>query len=163
MDLRPRPLPLLLLLTSAGALLAALGFQYLGGYAPCHLCHEQRYAHVVSLILAAAALVLPARVFRIGTAVAALTLLGGAALAGYHVGVEQGWWAGPASCTTGSLDFSDISKLRAQIEATPVVRCDEVQWTLFGLSMAAWNFLLSAAVGLFVLGALVCRVKRGRP
>ena len=30
--------------------------------------------------------------------------------------------------------------------ATPVVRCDDVPWSLFGLSMAGWNMLLSVDI-----------------
>jgi disulfide bond formation protein DsbB len=37
----------------------------------------------------------------------------------------------------------------AQIMSAPLVRCDEVAWALFGLSMASWN-----AIASFVLAAI---------
>jgi disulfide bond formation protein DsbB len=40
----------------------------------------------------------------------------------------------------------------------PVVRCDEVTWSLMGLSMAGYNMLLSLALG---LGGLVFLWRRG--
>ena len=33
----------------------------------------------------------------------------------------------------------------------PVVLCDSVAWSLFGVSMAGWNALFSAALGVWVL------------
>ena len=29
------------------------------------------------------------------------------------------------------------------IVSAPLVRCDQVQWSLFGISMAGWNAILS--------------------
>ena len=42
----------------------------------------------------------------------------------------------------------------------PLVRCDVAAWSLFGISMAGYNFLLSGLAGLAVLG-LVSRWKGG--
>jgi disulfide bond formation protein DsbB len=38
-----------------------------------------------------------------------------------------------------------------QIEATRLVRCDEVALRIFGLSLAGWNALISAAVAAVAL------------
>jgi disulfide bond formation protein DsbB len=40
------------------------------------------------------------------------------------------------------------------IMKTPLVRCDAPAWTLFGISLAGYNFLISTAGGLAVLGLL---------
>lgn len=48
-----------------------------------------------------------------------------------------------------------IEELRAQILAAPVVRCDEVPWSLFAISMAGYNVL--ASLGLFVASAIAAR------
>jgi len=157
---RPAALPALLLLGSGGALLGALFFQYGLGLAPCALCHDQRYAHLVVLVPAAAALFLGGRARRVLVALAGLALLGGAGIAGFHVGVEQGWWSGPSGCAAPSLAGLSVEQLRAALEATPVVRCDEVPWSLFGISMAGYNFLLSLGLGLIALG-WAARATRG--
>lgn len=130
-------------LGSAGLLLAALGFQFLGGLAPCPLCITQRWPHLAAALLAGLCLVLPWRVVCLAGAGAAGTSAG---LGLYHAGVEQGWWAGPDTCTapaTGTLSPAD---LLAAIEAAPIVRCDEIPWELLGLSMAGWNALASAGL-----------------
>jgi disulfide bond formation protein DsbB len=37
--------------------------------------------------------------------------------------------------------------LKKQLLNQPVVRCDEVAWSLFGISMAGYNFLYAVALG----------------
>jgi disulfide bond formation protein DsbB len=71
--------------------------------------------------------------------------LAGAALAVYHTGIEAGWWPGPTTCTgVGDVGGMSPEALTEQLLATPVVRCDAVAWSLFGVSMAGWNAIFSA-------------------
>jgi disulfide bond formation protein DsbB len=46
----------------------------------------------------------------------------------------------------------------AQIMNAPVVRCDEIAWDLFGISMAGWNMLIS--LGLVALWIIAARRAR---
>ena len=42
--------------------------------------------------------------------------------------------------------------LMEQIMSAPLVRCDEIPWEMFGISMAGWNMLASLAfMGLWML------------
>ena len=136
---------------SAALMLGALGFQYLGEMPPCKLCYWQRYGHIAAIAAGAAALALPA------TLLILIGLLGAAssaAIGAYHTGVERGWWDGPATCTSGDITGLSTDDLLAQIMAAPLVRCDEVPWELFTLSMASWNMLASAALAALWLMAL---------
>ena len=81
-------------------------------------------------------------------ALAGLLFAAGAVLAFYHAGVEFHWFAGPGACTGAALDTSSAAALRAQLLATPPVRCDEVQWSIFGVSMAGLNLLASILLAL---------------
>ncbi|WP_448585786.1 disulfide bond formation protein B [Thermaurantiacus sp.] len=126
-----------LLAASGSLLLAALGFQILGGLAPCEMCHWQRWAHLAVIALALPALRYPALF-----PAAALAMLAAAALGLFHAGVEQRWWAGPTRCAATVPAGED---LLGHILAAPLVRCDQIPWSLLGLSMAEWNALLSAA------------------
>lgn len=123
---------------SALLLAAVLAFQHLGGYAPCPLCVWQRWPHVLAIALALLILALP---WRFLAALAALAMLGNAALAAWHVGVERGWWSGPSTCTAGDVQGRSPEQLLDDILTAPIVRCDEVSWSLLGLSMAGWNAL----------------------
>lgn len=138
----------LVLAASLALLLGALAFQYLGGYAPCVLCHWQRWAHAATIVLALAAFAVP-RAAAWFLAAAALALLAGAGIAGFHVGVEQHWWEGTAECGSAVSGASSVEALRARLLAQPVVRCDEVAWSLFGVSMAGYNLLLSLGLAAF--------------
>ena len=133
----------LALLAGAGSLiilLAAFGFQYIGELAPCKLCLWQRYPHGVAIVLA----VIFARVkHRLLLWLGGVASLSTAAIAAYHSGVEQKWWQGPDTCTSGSIDGLSTEQLMAQIMAAPIVRCDEIAWSFLSLSMASWNLIAS--------------------
>lgn len=145
-----RTTALLILAASAGLLGGALAFQYLGGYAPCVLCHWQRYAHAATMALVVLALAVP-RAASWLTAAAGLALLTGAGIAFFHIGVEQQWWAGTAECGSAVGGAASIEELRARLMGQPIVRCDEVAWSLFGVSMAGYNFILSLALAALAL------------
>lgn len=148
-----RRLPAIVIIAaSAGALGGAFLFQYVGGLAPCVLCVYQRYPYGVALALAAAAVLLVEPRPR-GTllALSALAFVVDAGIGVFHVGVEQHWWEGTAACS-GSLSSGtapSLEALRQQILAAPVVRCDRVPWSLFGVSLAGYNVLIAAALALF--------------
>ena len=73
----------------------------------------------------------------------ALAALATAGVGLYHTGVEQGWWEGPTTCTSGPIGSLSSDELFDQIMAAPLVRCDDIAWQLAGLSMAGWNMVLS--------------------
>ena len=144
----------------AAALMGAFAFQYIGGYPPCLLCHWQRYAHGAALGLALLALALPGRARRFATIASGLALLAGAGIAGFHVGVEQGWWSGLPGCSAPDIRGLDVTQLRELLMQAEVVPCDEIAWSLLGLSMAGWNLLLSALAGAAIVWGVVFRSRR---
>ncbi len=133
----------LALLAGAGSLvilLAAFGFQYIGELAPCKLCLWQRDPHGLAIVLA----VLFVRVkHRLLLWLGGVASLSTAAIAAYHSGIEQKWWQGPDTCTSGSIDGLSTEQLMAQIMAAPIIRCDEIAWSFLSLSMASWNLIAS--------------------
>jgi disulfide bond formation protein DsbB len=144
---------MLALAGSAGLLLGALAFQYIGGLAPCALCIWQRWPHLVAL-LDGAGLFVPGPWAVLG----ALGAGASGAIGVYHTGVERAWWDGPSSCTSGgNLSGLSAQELLDQIMAAPVVRCDEVPWDMLGLSMASWNAVLSFGLAALWLASLRLR------
>lgn len=138
-------------LGSLALLLAAFGFQHLGGLAPCKMCIWQRYPHGVAIAIGVLALALPRLSFLpLCGAMAAATTSG---IGFYHAGVEQGWWEGPTSCTSGSISGMSNNDLFDQIMSAPLVRCDDIPWELFNISMAGWNAIASAVLVLIWLAA----------
>jgi disulfide bond formation protein DsbB len=144
-------------LASAGLLAGAHAFQ-LFGYAPCELCLDQREAHWTALGIAAVSLSLSLgararRAAAAGAGALGLVYLISAGLAGYHAGVEHAFWPGPATCSGGGAVEIDAGSLGAALEAgAPPPSCSAAAWRLFGVSMAGYNMLASAA--LFAVTAL---------
>jgi disulfide bond formation protein DsbB len=153
---------LLVLLGSAAVIGGALLFQYVGGLAPCELCLLERWPYYIGMPLAVLVILAGGQRNLLigGSALVMLLFLAGSGLAFYHVGVEQHWFAGPTACTGGSTGAKSLEDLRAQLMATKPVRCDEPQWTLFGVSLAGFNLL--ASLVLMVLAILALRDARGR-
>jgi disulfide bond formation protein DsbB len=156
--------PAVLFGTSAALLLGALGFQYLGGLQPCVLCVYQRYPHAAVLVLGALALghALAGKHKAVPwfTMLAAVAMLVGAAIAAFHVGVEQGWWKGLEACSAGSKPPGTLEGAFEALKKGPVANCGDIVWELFGISMAGYNFLISLVVGLFGLAATRMLVAR---
>jgi disulfide bond formation protein DsbB len=85
-------------------------------------------------------------------AAAAIAVSG--AIGVYHAGVELGIFEGFTTCTANSTGATTADIFR-KIAGAPLIRCDQVQWSLLGISMAGWNAILSlggAAIIVF-LGA----------
>ena len=145
---------------AAGALtVAAIAFATIAGawvlqelgYPPCDLCYEQRYAYYVGVPLAALAFAAakagaPRAIVVTDLIALALIFAANAILAGYHSGVEAGLWQGPTACTGAMTGPANAADLLEQLQTIKVVRCDAVNLRVFGLSLANWNILISAAL-----------------
>ena len=125
--------------------------EYVGGLYPCEMCWWQRYAHFAALPFALLAFVAAPR--RAWIALAALAILASGLIGAFHAGVEYGWWEGFTTCSATPLGSGD--PLEALMHA-PLIRCDEVQWSLFGISLAGFNFLISTG-GALAIFALLAR------
>ncbi len=147
---------LLIVLAAAGSLallLGAFGFQYIGGLAPCQLCLWQRWPHAAAVLIGVLALWLGNRVWPMLGAAAALTTAG---IGMFHVGIEQKWWDGLASCTVDTLNgLSGADLLNTAITVGAPASCDAIAWQMMGISMAGWNVI--ASLGLAVLWVLAAR------
>lgn len=121
------------------------------GYQPCELCYLQRYPHYTAIPIGIVALALGWRWLAWPGALAAAAT---SAVGFYHTGVERHWWAGPASCT-GSVDMTNLTpaELLAQLQAAPLVRCDEIPWRLS--DAIAWQALDLTMANFNAIGALI--------
>jgi len=145
----------LALVIAGGAIVTALAFEYIGGYAPCPLCLQQRYAYYVGLPLLFIALVFVSAGQRYPAGLiflfVSLAFLANAGLGVYHAGAEWGFWRGPDSCTGIQELTTSAGGLLESLPNTNVVRCDEAAWRFAGLSFAGWNVVTS----LLVFGASI--------
>jgi disulfide bond formation protein DsbB len=79
----------------------------------------------------------------------ALLFLTDAGIAGFHVGVEQRWWEGLSTCSGYVNVTDDINAAVDAIMNAPLIKCDEIAWSLFGVSMAGYNMILALGMALF--------------
>ena len=134
--------------SSMAVILAAYYFEYIGGLFPCKLCYWQRYPHFLNILIFPLFYFFFMRsLILIGTGSMFVSTI----LAFYHVGVEKKYWQGPNSCSNTSIEGLTTDQLLDQIMSSPIVRCDEIAWELFGISMAGWNVLISFCLFLTLL------------
>ena len=62
-----------------------------------------------------------------------------------HAGIEAGIFSGITSCSSGGGGAS-----LEEIMARPMIRCDEIQFSFLGVSMAGWNAILSVSAALVI-------------
>lgn len=148
-NIKPIGVASLLVLISAGVLTSVYLSQYWGGLKPCNLCIYQRVAWwiVCGLGLLAFGFAQYPRLWSALVYLCGLILVVGGSVAAYHVGIEQHWWPGPASCTGGGVMPTSLEDLKARNLDAPVALCDQVSWSLFGISMAGYNTILSFLAG----------------
>lgn len=126
----------------AGAYVSQYGF----GLYPCEMCWWQRWPHFAAVALALFAFA--ARPERLWVALAAGAIVVSGAIGGFHAGVEYGWWEGITACTSAVGQGGNT--LDAIMNA-PLIRCDVAPWSLIGISLAGWNFIVSSVTGLAIL------------
>jgi disulfide bond formation protein DsbB len=125
--------------------LVALGTAWTAQYGfdlfPCELCMYQRlpYYGVVALSLLSLMPVVDSESRRLAMQVASLLFLATAGVAGFHVGVEQGLWE--SSCATNGAQAFTFDDIQAALQRPGTPACDDIPFTLFGVSMAGYNLL----------------------
>jgi len=136
------------LLLYGGALVSQYGF----GLHPCEMCYWQRWPHQAAMLLALLALLLRRndKAMRALTLLAAIAIAASGALGIFHAGVEYGFWEGITTCATGSGGPVTLDS----IMNAPLIRCDAVQWSFFGISLAGFNAIFSLGAAAFVLTLL---------
>jgi disulfide bond formation protein DsbB len=147
------------LTVALATILAALAFEHIGGYLPCPLCLQQRYAYYAGIPATFLALVLvsggKARIAGLVFFAVSLAFLVNAGLGVYQSGAEWGFWPGPQSCGTvqaigtGGGGPGILDKLAT----TKVIKCDEAQWRFAWLSFAGWNAVVSVMLCIAALKA----------
>ena len=147
----------IVLIIAAAIIAGAWAFELIGGLPPCPLCLRQRWAYYAAIPLLAAGAIIAMRTPQSGLlrallGLAGLAILAGAVLAGYHAGIEWGWWAGPSGCSA-ARELGSGGSFLPDLNTARVIRCDEAAWRMFGISLAGYNALISAGLAALAVGA----------
>jgi disulfide bond formation protein DsbB len=147
------------LLLPLSLLAGALGSEKFGGLVPCEMCHWQRWPHYLAVPLAALSFAARGQAAgRVLIALAAAAIAVSGAIGVYHAGVELGIFQGLTACTSAASGTNPDELLKS-ILATPLVRCDQVQFSFLGISMAGWNAMLSLG-GAALVAVLLAKARR---
>jgi len=132
----------------AAASAGALGLAYIAQYGfalwPCNLCWGQRVPYALTLVFALIAMSpgVDAATRRQVALMSAALFLFNSGFAFFHAGVEQKWWPGPAECVGRPMSYS-MDDLAAALTQAGRTGCDEIAFSLFGISMAGYNAIAS--------------------
>ena len=145
-------------LISAMALGMAFVAQYVFGLAPCNLCVIQRwpYGIIIALGIIGAFMHVSPNMAKVIMGLIGLTFLTNSAIAFYHSGVERLWWKSMLEgCNAPKLEGSAAEVLAKIQSIKEAVRCDEIPWAdpIFGLSMANYNVIFCAGLGIATIYA----------
>lgn len=149
----------LAILVPAALMAGALGSQHIGGLFPCEMCLWQRQPHYAAIVLAIGAF-LPGVRPRVLVGLAAAAVATSGVIGVMHAGVEYGWWQGFTACTSTVTDGPGTALER--IMRAPLVRCDQPQWTLAGISLAGYNAIVSLGTAAIIAGLLLGGRKRNK-
>ena len=142
----------LVVLFSVVALASAFIAEYYFNLAPCEMCLKQRepyYIIIVSFILITILKWQDRIWFYLGVQ---LISIYGFFYSIWHVGIENKLLSGPSGCSDGLNITNNASDLKEQILSKPVINCEDVAWSIFGLSAATINSMLLFLI--FILNAI---------
>ena len=143
------------LLASSLMLLSAFYLEYFQGALPCDLCITQRWFHGLIITYSLISIFILEKFINVKIfilIVLSFTWLASAIAGLYHFGIEMNFWLGPDDCSS-NIDFSK-DLLTYLLNKSPI-KCDEIMFKIFGLSLAGWNallsFLMSLAINYFII------------
>tara|TARA_Y100000590_G_scaffold469701_1_gene659178 strand:+ start:5714 stop:6193 length:480 start_codon:yes stop_codon:yes gene_type:complete len=126
------------LIAIAVALIAENFFDML----PCEMCLYQRYTYYILIILSMIFLLLKKYNSQTFYLLAELILIIGLIISLWHFGIENSWLQGPSGCSSSIANMSGISELRQQILNAPIINCNEINWSVLGISITVYNAIL---------------------
>lgn len=146
------------LFVAIAIILGALAFEYVGGFKPCPLCLQQRYAYYVAIpTIFLALILLSARQRQFATALlffVSMIFLANSAFGVYHAGAEWGYWAPPTTCSGSGEDLGAGAKsLLSALKNVNIVDCGKPALIILGLSLAGWNAIISLCLSIGCLKA----------
>ena len=134
------------------AIFFALYVEHFLEYKPCKLCLYQRVPYIFAIFISFVGynyfkndkiLILIVVIFSISVLIS-----------GYHYGIENNIFEEFSGCTANTLEIIDKSELLKSLNDN-VSSCKDVNFKLFGFSLAGINFLLSLLIVIYSLKILI--------
>ena len=139
---------LIVLFYSLFAIFFALYVEYILQYKPCKLCLYQRVPYIIAIFISFVGynyfkndkiLILIVAIFLVSTLIS-----------GYHYGIESSIFEEFSGCTADTLEIIDKSELLKSLNDN-ISNCKDVNYKLFGISLAGINLFLSLLIVFYSL------------
>ena len=143
---------IIIFITSLLSLLIALYIEFFLGYQPCKLCIYQRMPYLISIFVTFLGINYSKNLIWLYALL--ITFFSSFLLSGYHFGIEKEIFSEFSGCTTNSLNITDKNEL-LKLLSSEVNSCKNVEFKIFGLSLATINFLLSFLIFVLILKVIL--------
>ena len=130
------------------SLLIALYIEFFLKYAPCKLCIYQRIPYLISIFITFLGISYSKNLVWLYALL--LIFFSSFLISGYHFGIEQEIFKEFSGCTANSINIIDKNDLLKLLNSE-VNTCKNVDFKIFGLSLATINFLLSFIIFILIL------------
>ena len=140
----------LILIFSIFALVSAYFIQHILGHKPCNLCLIERLPYIFAIIIISLGLVLK-KFEKVIIIFLILIFVAASIISFYHFGIEQDFFEESLVCNLDSNtnDLSKESLLKELQQQT--VSCKEVNFRIFGLSLATINTIISLILSVITI------------
>ena len=132
---------LIVFIASSSILISAYILELFFNHPPCNLCEYQRVPYFLLLLISLISIKIKKLQLKI---VALICFLLSLIISGFHSLVERKLVKFDIGCTSTGSDIDNIEDLRNFLEQTPLIKCDEISFSILGLSLANLNFVISA-------------------
>ena len=140
----------LILIFSIFSIIAAYFIQYVLGHQPCNLCLLERIPYISAIIIISLSLLLK-KFEKISFIVLSSIFFIATLLSLYHFGIEQGFIEESLVCNLNSEEkIITAEDLLKELKERPI-SCKDVTFSIFGISLATINTIISLALSVITL------------
>jgi len=125
-------------------LVSAVYIEFVLGAKPCKLCVYQRIPYVLTILVGL--LLYFSSKIRLYLILTILFQTLGLGISIFHSLIERGIIHYEMGCTSVKNDFESIDELRNFLDAAPITKCNEINFSFLGLSLANMNILVSVLI-----------------
>ena len=135
---------LFVLFYSLFAIFFALYVEYVLGYKACKLCLYQRIPYIIAIFIS----FIGYNYFKNNKILILIIVIFSISffISGYHYGIENNIFNEFSGCKNNNLDITDKSKILESLNNN-MPKCKDVNFRIFGLSLATINFMISLTIG----------------
>ena len=150
---------LLIFCISIFSLLSAIYIEFVLDQKPCKLCIYQRVPYIIAIFICFLGFAVQKKtnwLFFLS-----IIFIFSSFLAGYHVGIENNIFDEYSGCSNANIDLIDKTEIIKSLNASSP-SCKDVNFRLFGLSLATINLFISILISLYTLRLLINEKNRSK-